>query len=177
MNSVAYILTPELREKLRRPLGILVCGSFTYTIRRLKEMIAKEKPPCIITVGDTVSRNAVQAGIYPRLLIVDNLAMRKRVQPVETASEELLIVSNPAGTVTEAAEQAVCKAVEKSGQAKLVVDGEEDLLALIAIKCVSENSFVVYGQPREGIVVVKATAEKKREIAQILDAMRQARKV
>lgn len=177
MSSIAYALTPELREKLKRPLGILVSGSFTETIRQLKQMIAKENPPCLITVGDTVSRNSLRGGIQPQLIIVDNLAMRKNVHPVQAAVEKVFTVVNPAGTITKAAEQAVCTAIEKKEHVKLIVDGEEDLLTLIAIKCVSETSLVVYGQPREGIVIVKVTAEKKKEIGEILDVMRRARKV
>jgi uncharacterized protein (UPF0218 family) len=45
------------------------------------------------------------------------------------------------------------------------------LLALIVILYASENSIVIYGQPHEGIVVVKVTAEKKSEARTILGAM------
>jgi len=51
------------------------------------------------------------------------------------------------------------------------VDGEEDLLTLVAVLHAPENSFIVYGQPREGVVIVKATREKKAEVAEILKAM------
>jgi uncharacterized protein (UPF0218 family) len=56
------------------------------------------------------------------------------------------------------------------------VDGEEDLLTLIAILYVPEDSFVIYGQPYEGIVVVKATEAKKEEISGILNSMENPRK-
>jgi uncharacterized protein (UPF0218 family) len=53
----------------------------------------------------------------------------------------------------------------------LVVDGEEDLLTLIAVLYAPEKSWVVYGQPREGAVVVEVTPEKKAETAEILRGM------
>ncbi|MDI6805914.1 MAG: DUF359 domain-containing protein, partial [Candidatus Bathyarchaeia archaeon] len=57
-----------------------------------------------------------------------------------------------------------------------IVDGEEDLLTLIAVLYAPQNSFVVYGQPYEGIVVVKVTPEKKAEVSEILKTMETARK-
>ncbi len=53
----------------------------------------------------------------------------------------------------------------------MVVDGEEDLLTLVAVLCAPENSLVVYGQPHEGIVVVKVTEKTKRKIRRIVEAM------
>jgi uncharacterized protein (UPF0218 family) len=48
-------------------------------------------------------------------------------------------------------------------------------LALCAILYAPENFFIVYGQPGEGIVVVKATKQKKDEVAGILRAMEVAK--
>ena len=42
-----------------------------------------------------------------------------------------------------------------------MVDGEEDLLALVAVLYAPQNSFVVYGQPHCGIVFVKVTSRRK----------------
>jgi uncharacterized protein (UPF0218 family) len=50
------------------------------------------------------------------------------------------------------------------------------LLALIAVLYAPEKSLVVYGQPYEGIVVVKVTSEKKAEATEILKAMKTVRK-
>jgi uncharacterized protein (UPF0218 family) len=66
--------------------------------------------------------------------------------------------------------------MENKQSSEIIVDGEEDLLALIAISYAPDNSYIVYGQPLEGMVVVKATSDMKAEIAVILRAMRKARK-
>jgi uncharacterized protein (UPF0218 family) len=168
---IAYVLTPQLRMKLKQPLGLLIKGSFAETMTRFSSIAAKEKPPQIISVGDTVSRNLVRNRILPQLMIVDNLAMRKITQPVSVKVEKTLYVKNPAGTITDEAVQAIRNALKCGQHVKIVVDGEEDLLTLIAIQHSSMNSLVVYGQPHEGIVVVKVTAEKKAEIADILKDM------
>jgi uncharacterized protein (UPF0218 family) len=169
--AIVYSLTPELRRRLKEPLGILIRGSFSETTRKLKDMIEKEKPPSIISVGDTVSKNLVENDVFPKLLIVDNRIMRRGIQPVALKADENLCVKNPPGAITDEALKAIQEALKTSHSVKIVVDGEEDLLALVVVFYAPENSFVVYGQPHEGIVVVNATQQKKAEVAAILKAM------
>ena len=54
----------------------------------------------------------------------------------------------------------------------IVVDGEEDLLALIAVLYAPENSIVVYGQPYTGVVIIKVTPEKKEQVKALLNSMK-----
>jgi hypothetical protein len=57
-----------------------------------------------------------------------------------------------------------------------VVEGEEDLLTLVAVVEAPENSLVVYGQPREGLVVVKVDEKIKKRVKEIVDSMESAPK-
>jgi uncharacterized protein (UPF0218 family) len=166
-----YSLTPELRTRLKQPLGTLIRGSFTETIRRFSELVSKEKTTGIISVGDTVSKNLARTHITAKLSIVDNKCMRKSVGPVMLPAEQTFYVKNPRGTITEESIMAIRQALKSDRNARIIVDGEEDLLALIAIKEAPENSFVLYGQPREGIVVVKVTSDKRAQVQEILGAM------
>ena len=168
---IVYRLTQEMREKLKKPLGILIRGSFSETIKKFSDIMEKEKSPRIISVGDTVSKTLVTNNIFPQLSIVDNKVMRKSIKPIALGADETVMVGNPAGTITEEALTAIQKALESNSRVKIVVDGEEDLLTLIAVLHAPENSFIVYGQPREGMVVVKATREKKAEVAETLNTM------
>jgi len=174
--AVAYILTPELRIGLKKPIGMLIRGSFTETMKRLKDIIEKESPTGIISVGDTVSKNLVGNRIFPQLSIVDNRVMRRHVQPISLTAQRTVYVRNPPGTITEEAIVTIQEVLKNKCQVKIVVDGEEDLLTLIAVLYAPENAFVVYGQPYEGIVVVKVTPEKKVEVARILNSMEKVRK-
>jgi uncharacterized protein (UPF0218 family) len=174
--AVAYTLTSELRWKLKKPIGTLIRGSFTETMNELKDMAAREKPTVIISVGDTVSKNLAQSHILPRLSIVDNKCMRRSIQPITLATEKIIQVRNPRGTITEEAIAAIQEGLKGDGRVKIAVLGEEDLLALIAVLYAPENAFVVYGQPYEGVVVVKVTPEKRAEIAGILEDMQTTRK-
>jgi len=168
---IKYNLTPKLRAKLKQPLGTLIRGSFTETTKRFSEMVNKEKPPSIISVGDTVSRNLTTNHILPELSIIDNKCMRRDIQPTLLAIERVFHVKNPQGTITEEAIAAIQEALQGSQHARIVVEGEEDLLTLIAIMRAPQDSFVLYGQPHEGIVVVKVTQDKKAEVSEILKAM------
>jgi uncharacterized protein (UPF0218 family) len=174
--AIAYSITPELRIKLKEPLGTLIRGSFVETMRIFKRMIEKETPVTIISVGDTVSRNLTENQLLPKLSIVDNRVMRRKAQPFQLQTEKTIYVENPAATITEEAVKAIKDALECNCRIKIVVEGEEDLLTLIAVLYAPENSFVIYGQPREGIVAIKVTTDKKAEIAGILKAMETVRK-
>lgn len=169
--TIKYLLTPELRIKLKQPLGILIKGSFLDTMKRLKDLVDKEKPPSIVAVGDTVSRNLTENGFTPKLAIVDNKCMRRNTKPQKLMTDQTFYVKNPQGTITYEAEEAITRALQGKQTVKMIVDGEEDLLALPAIIHSADNSFVIYGQPYEGIVVAKATSEKKSEIKAILKSI------
>lgn len=174
--ETAYILPTKLRRKLKKPLGELIRGTYAETTEKLKRLLEKEKPPCIVSVGDVVSRNLVDGKIFPKLLIIDNRVMRASIEPAKLEANEEKHVKNPPGTITFEALNAIQEAFKDAHTVKIVVDGEEDLLALAAIHYAPENSIIVYGQPREGLVAVKATLQKKAEVAEILKEMHPVRK-
>lgn len=174
--ATRYRLTPELRKKLKKPIGALIRGSLNETMRKLKDLVEKENPPMIISVGDSVSKNLARNNMFPKLCIVDNKVMRKRIQPIALKADKTLYVKNPSATITGEALATIQEALEHTRRVKIVVDGEEDLLAIAAVLYAPENSFVVYGQPLEGIVVVKVTQQKKKEVTKVLKAMEIFRK-
>jgi len=138
---------------------------------KLKLLVEREKPPCIVSVGDVVSRNLVKENFRPKLLIVDNRVMRSNVEPAKLDADEEKHVKNPPGTITFEALNAIQEAFKTTHTVKIVVDGEEDLLALPAIQHAPENALVIYGQPHEGLVVVRVTLQKKAEVSEILEEM------
>jgi uncharacterized protein (UPF0218 family) len=173
--DTAYVLPLKLRGRLKKPLGELIKGSSEETVSVFKQIVEREKPMGIVSVGDAVSKNLVENGISPNLLIIDNRVMRKNITPVSLNADVEKRVKNPPGTITFEALNAVREALKSDHRTKIIVDGEEDLLALCAILYAPENFFIVYGQPSEGIVVVKATKRKKEEVAGILRAMEAAK--
>ncbi len=126
----------------------------------------------IISVGDVVSENMAKYGIATNLAIVDNRVMRQPKKPVVLRVNQKMHVRNPPGTITEEAWLSVKEALKQKGPVQIVVDGEEDLLTLVALLHAPLNALVVYGQPYEGIVAVKVTQQKRRRIRLITEAMK-----
>ena len=75
--TIAYTLTPELRIKLKEPFGNLIQGTPEETMAKMKELVEKEKPPKIISVGDIVSHNLHKHNIHPQLTIIDNISLKR----------------------------------------------------------------------------------------------------
>ncbi len=169
---MAYAVTSQVINEFKEPFGSLLTGSFSETIRKLEEIIRKDKPPKIITVGDTVSRNLHEHGIVPQVSITDSLSMRKKAQSRLFSNKTAVYIKNPQGLITEQAIDAVEQALESPSNTQIIVEGEEDLLTLIAVLYAPENALVIYGQPHRGMVVVKVTTQKKAEAHAIWKAMK-----
>ncbi len=156
--------------RLKTPLGQLFSGTPAETMPKLKVLVQRSKPSKLTTVGDVVSRETLAAGIHVNLRIVDQMTLRKRISPVEIKAERTYKVRNPAGVVTREAWEAIKEALREK-EALILVDGEEDLLAIPAVLESPDNALVVYGQPSEGLVVVTASLEKKSEVRKIVNRM------
>jgi GTP-dependent dephospho-CoA kinase len=169
--TIAYTITPELRVKLKEPFGTLIQGTFLETIDKMKKIVETEKPLRIISVGDVVSRNLHKSNINPQLTIIDNVSLRNQKIAEEAPVEKTVYVKNPQGTITHEAMVAIKEALKTKEHIHIIVDGEEDLLALIAVLYAPENSFVVYGQPYSGMVIIKVSSEKKAQVKAFLNSM------
>ena len=170
--NVEYTLTPRLRIFLKDPFGTLITGNAKETIAALKQLIEKEKPARLVSVGDVVSQNMHESGLNPQLTVIDHISLRDQVMPKQAPADNTVYVDNPQGTITKEAVSAIKAALESNAHTHIEVKGEEDLLTLVAVLYAPENSFVVYGQPHLGIVVVKASLEKKDQVKQFLKEMK-----
>ena len=165
-----YVLPDRLRTAVRRPLGELVSGSPVNLAKVLREATKKEKPTKLILVGDTVSREASQAGILADVMIIDNFEKRQSAIVYAYPKNRMIRAKNQAGKIEEKARVAVERAIR--GEASVVeIDGEEDLLALTAVLDAPSGSLVVYGQPNKGVVLVKVSDKTKAEAKRILEQM------
>jgi hypothetical protein len=166
------LLPDSLRQRFKQPLGQLVTGSISDCNNVIKTAIQNEMPPKVVLVGDTVSRHAIEAGIHADLIIVDNKEMRRSSIPVPLCSRKKVSLINPQGTIAANSWDVIARAIELEDSA-IVVEGEEDLLVLVAVSVAPIRSLVVYGQPNVGIVLVRASPEKKHEVAQVLAQMKE----
>ncbi len=146
--------------ELNDPLGELWAPDISENVKRLKVFLEKDKPPYFATVGDYVTSNILEAGIHPEIAVVDHKIMRRDVDPIEFKCDHES-VDNPPGTITAESQRALYGALEHTNGFRLVADGEEALLVLPLMAYLPEGSVIVYGQPREGMVVITLTEEKK----------------
>jgi GTP-dependent dephospho-CoA kinase len=170
--KIEYTLTARLRVFFKDPFGILIEGTPEQTMSKLLSWVETKKPPRIITVGDVVTQNLHDAGLAPQLSVIDYKSLRDQVLPKQATVEKTVYVNNPQATITQEAIEAVKEALEANVHTHIVVEGEEDLLTLIALLYAPEDAFVVYGQPYKGIVVSKATKERKEQVKGLLKEMK-----
>ncbi len=170
--TVEFTLTPRLRVFLKNPFGTLISGTPQETMATLRELVEQEKPPYVISVGDVVTQNLHKFGMHPQLSIIDNVSLRNQVMPKQEPVDNTVSVANPQGTITAEAISAVKAALDSNMHTHIEVEGEEDLLTLIAVLYAPIGSFVIYGQPHLGIVVVKVTETKKEQVNQFLKEMK-----
>ena len=172
MFIVSKLLLTELqRERLKEPLGQLIAGTSSECNQKLKDVQATEKPPLLVLVGDTISRNAIQSGIRPDVVIIDNKEMRGDATEFSHGKSRVFRTVNEPSTINFLAWQAVAEAIER-GDSVVLVDGEEDLLALVAILAAPAGSIVAYGQPEIGIVLVRISDDEKNKIQALVDRMK-----
>ena len=164
-------LTPELRRRLKAPLGLLITGSYKNTMEQLKRLIKERRPRMLVSVGDRVTENIVKTGLQPDVMIIDNRVMRKPIKPLDLRVNRVFRLRNPPSVITDEAWRTIGEALECGETAKVIVEGEEDLLTLVAILKAPVGSIVVYGQPYRGIVVVDVTEEMKGTARRIVDEM------
>ena len=164
-------LIPRLRQELKNPLGTLLRGTPKQTMKQLAELILKEKPKFIISVGDMVSQSMLKHGIQPQIIIVDNRIMREKSEPIQMTASKQVSIKNPAGTLTPETWRVINRALKQKQPVQVLVEGEEDLLTLVAVLEAPEGSLVVYGQPHDGVVAVKADKKTKERVQQVVEAM------
>ena len=124
----------------------------------------------IVTVGDRTTEKIIGYGLGPDLQIVDGLERRMaRALPESTA--ETISCSNPAAHVTEDAVSAIVRAYASDHPVRILVSGEEDLLFVPALAHAPDGSVLMYGQPGEGLVLVRADATSKEKAHHILELL------
>ena len=160
-------LPENLRESLKKPLGVLIKDSETT-----KENILKNIPAgsFVITVGDATTEKLLNCGIIPSLQIVDGLEKRFKRELLLPDSKTNFSCHNPAAQITQESIDVIKKAL-KEPPARIMVIGEEDLLVLPVCLYAPENSLVLYGQPNEGLVIVRINLEIRNKAQSIMNSM------
>lgn len=126
----------------------------------------------LITVGDRTTEKMLDFGLVPSLQIIDNLEKREKRKPPKLSNMTIeLSVDNPPAEITSQSIKLIKKAFTMQPPVRINVTGEEDLLVIPVCIFAPENAIVLYGQPNEGLVLVKITTKIRHKTQTLLDLM------
>lgn len=162
------VLTDEQRRALKRPLGILIPDA-QITPGRVRAEAGQDAR--IVTVGDATTARFAALGIGADIEIVDGMERRGKGSQIPKAEGAQISCRNRPGTISAGAEAAVRRAFELPAPVRIRVDGEEDLLVLTACDACPDGTSVAYGQPGEGMVVVRVGPAARDKARRIIGSM------
>lgn len=156
--------TESERNALKKPFGeLLPQGKIT------KSSILKFLGNCqfVASVGDETTCVLLTFGIVPTISVTDGKTMRRTIRISRDRKYDSLLnylrddriaelrCKNPAGSISDDAYRQIIRSIQYGSRAKIIVDGEEDLLAIPLIAFLPKRSVLAYGQPSEGLVLTR----------------------
>ncbi len=148
----------QLTEKMRGFFAKLHGNIFTTpTELQIKNAVK-------IVVGDSTLETFIKNDWHYNLGIFDKKRQRKEFESVILDSlTNIEKVNNTAGWIKTNAVQTLKDCIQNKNCKHILVDGEEDLLAVIAVLLLPLGSYVYYGQPNQGMVEC-VVSEKVKEL-------------
>ncbi|QSZ67286.1 DUF359 domain-containing protein [Methanofollis aquaemaris] len=146
------LLPEEHRKHFKEPFGEL--------FPELEDALPTIEGKTIYTVGDVVTHNFLAAGGTPAIAVIDGYTMRSPCGRTPLLLFKRVQVQNPAGALTDELIEALEEAV-RNPPTLIMVEGEEDLAVIPLALIAPEGSVILYGQPGEGVVVCRVTADLK----------------
>ena len=144
-------LNKDIMAELKKPLGELY-PDFEDAIDEIKSS------RFLISVGDATFANLTKYELYPNIGIIDNLIQRKNHTHEVIRADHILKAENPAGYITDDLWETIGEALRLSNTGEcyvIEVAGEEDLAVLPCILMADSETTILYGQPNEGLVLLK----------------------
>ena len=167
----------SLKEVLRKPLGRVI-SSFSLLsktqLNKIKADFHRQNEISLISVGDVITYNFKKMKIIPSVSIIDGITQRKALNKELfdfILEKEYSTAPNKKGTIQKEAIDALYEIyVSRHTKAikQLLIEGEEDLLTLVAIFLAPLNSHVWYGQQGKGAINVLVTEKKKQIVYNLL---------
>lgn len=175
MNHDAKPVRKEIIDLLRKPLGEVISYD---QVEKLKIIELRQATRKLITVGDTTTAKVIRFNIVPDVSVVDGFEKRlvsttsisklkSMIAAISGVGLVELSCTNQPGSISLEAVKILFRALMSHGPVLVRVVGEEDLIALPLIAYAPTESRILYGQPSEGIVVVRV-ANRIQEIAKHL---------
>jgi cytidyltransferase-like protein len=141
---------------------------FSKPLGPIVKAATHKKNTVVAVVGDYALNKFIEKGWVYSIGVFDKLSNRTpfTTENLDNLKIDLEIV-NPAGMIS-------LEAIQKIGQLTyqetkhILVAGEEDLVTVSLIISMPLNSLIYYGQPNEGMVLLKVTEDLKEKISKLL---------
>ncbi len=147
---------------LKEPFGILIKND-TINKESLNREIGRAHK--IITVGDTTTEKLVLLGYIPDISVVDGKEKRiKKPKIFEYPTDKILHFENKPGELNEHVIAQIVQLTQRKLESKIqfIIEGEEDLIALPFLMFSPDNWVICYGQPYDGLVIVRVNEESRK---------------
>lgn len=110
----------------------------------------------VASVGDMVCNTFLSLIGQPRICIIDGKTLRIPTNYTKILEQYDCILScaNPPGSISHECLETLDKAIKLGNKCLIIVDGEEDLLALAVVFYPHQIKYIVYGIPHEGVAVI-----------------------
>ncbi len=158
------ILDPTKLDLLKEPFGTLIRDN-EVTIGLVTEIL--KKAPKVIAVGDTTTEKLVGFGFIPDISVTDCMEKRViRASKLEYPVDKTIHLDNKPGELSEQVVLEVKKLILANAydsKIRIIIKGEEDLVALPFLMYSPNNWVICYGQPNEGLVIVQVTEDSKKK--------------
>lgn len=180
MNSQKNLkvsIPPEILKELKKPLGKLILDSDITEKKIRKEIVGNNHK--IITVGDRSTARLISFEIFPDLAIIDGVERRQeknssladKLTALKAKDITRISCINPAGSITQEAITKIKFALSGKKNTILHVVGEEDLLTLPVCYFAPSKSLVCYGQPQEGLVIIRVNDSMRRKAKELIKSI------
>lgn len=174
LNS--YRMVASLEAELKAPLGEVFTGpESTPEVAMgmaLEQIIIPA--PALIAVGDVTVQTLLDMDIIPDVAVVDGQTKRAILDESEYVDEDffeqVLKAENPAGILTPSLFIACRDALASDLSTLIIVDGEEDLAPMYLHRLAPLGAVILYGQPRQGVVLRLTDEVVKQRCRSLLDA-------
>jgi uncharacterized protein (UPF0218 family) len=148
------------RSSLKKPFG--------RVFPDIRALLPSIRGRTVYAVGDVVTYNLLREGVIPRIAIIDGHTMRAPCTRVPELPFRRIVARNPPGTISDDLVRAIRDAVSHP-PALIFVEGEEDLAVLPLVLAAPPGAVILYGQPKEGVVLREVDREAKALAAAFVD--------
>ena len=155
------LINPRYSNLLKEPFGLLIKEN---EVTKTKIYAFINESVKIVTVGDTTTQKFIEFGYTPDLSIIDNKEKRKtKSNKLELQVDKIIYCENRPGELNIQVMDLIKKITSiKFNKIQIIIEGEEDLIALPLFMYSPNKWTIFYGQPNEGLVMVEMNNDRRK---------------